>query len=64
MRDGMPASKAKLKRRQIQDRAHEDLIGDITCSVDSIGPKASVSLMLIVAISTSMWFFYSTTPFC
>jgi hypothetical protein len=47
MRDGRLASKAKLKGGQIQDRAQENLIGDITSSADSIGPKASRSLMLI-----------------
>jgi hypothetical protein len=47
MRDGWLASKAKLKGGQSQDRAHENSIGDITCSVDSISPKASRSLMLI-----------------
>jgi hypothetical protein len=47
MRDGRLVSKAKLKGGQIQDRVQENLIGDITCSVDSIGPKASRSLMHI-----------------
>jgi hypothetical protein len=41
------ASKAKLKKGQIQDRAQENLIEDITCSADSIGPKTFRSLMLI-----------------
>jgi hypothetical protein len=47
MRDGRLASKKKLKGSEIQDRAHEHSIGDITCSADSIDPKASRSLMLI-----------------
>jgi hypothetical protein len=47
MRDGQLASKAKLKRGQIQNRALENSIGDITCSADSIEPKTSRSLMLI-----------------
>jgi hypothetical protein len=47
MRDGWPASKAKLKRSQIQDRAQKNLIGDITSSADSINSKVSRSLMLI-----------------
>jgi hypothetical protein len=47
MRDGWLASKVKLKGGQIQDRAQENLIGDITCNAKSIGPKASRSLMLI-----------------
>jgi hypothetical protein len=47
MRDGWLASKAKLKGSQIQDRVQENSIRDITCSADSIGPKASRSLMLI-----------------
>jgi hypothetical protein len=47
MRNGWFASKVKLKGGQIQDRAQDDSIGDITCSADSIGPKMSRSLMLI-----------------
>jgi hypothetical protein len=47
MRDRWLASKAKLNGGQIQDQAQENLNGDITCSTDSIGPKASRSLMLI-----------------
>jgi hypothetical protein len=47
MRDGRLASKAELKGSQIQDRAQEDSIRDITCSADSISPKASRSSMLI-----------------
>jgi hypothetical protein len=47
MRDGRLASKAKVKGGQIQDRAQENLIGDISCSADSIGPKAFRNLMLI-----------------
>jgi hypothetical protein len=47
IRDRQLASKVKLKRSQIQDRAQEDSIRDITCSADSIGPKASRSPMLI-----------------
>jgi hypothetical protein len=46
MRDGWLVSKAKLKEGQMQDQAQENLIGDITCSADSIGPKASKSSML------------------
>jgi hypothetical protein len=47
MRDGLLASKAKLKRSQVQDQAQEDSIGDIACSADSIGPRASRSPILI-----------------
>jgi hypothetical protein len=47
MRGGQLASKAKLKGGQVQNRAQQNSIGDITCSVDSIGPKTSRSLMLI-----------------
>jgi hypothetical protein len=47
MRDGCLVSKAKLKEGQIQDRVPKKLIEDIICSVDSIGTKASKSLMLI-----------------
>jgi hypothetical protein len=47
MQDGRLASKAKLKGCQIQDRAQEDSIGDITCNADSIDPKASRSSILI-----------------
>jgi hypothetical protein len=47
MRDERLASKAKLKGSQIEDRAQEDSIRDITCSDDSIGPKVSRSLWLI-----------------
>jgi hypothetical protein len=47
MRDRWLASKAKLKGCQIQDRVQENSIGNITCSADSITPKASRSLMLI-----------------
>jgi hypothetical protein len=37
----------KLKGGQIQDRVQENSIGDMTCSADSISPKASRSLILI-----------------
>jgi hypothetical protein len=47
MRDGWLASKAKLKGSQIQDRAQDDSILDITCSVDRVCPKVSMSPMLI-----------------
>jgi hypothetical protein len=47
MRDGRVAFKAKHKGGQIQDRVQKNLVGDTTCSDDSIGPKASRSLMLI-----------------
>jgi hypothetical protein len=47
IRKGRLASKAKLKGGQIQDQAQEILIRDITCSADSIGPKAPMILMLI-----------------
>jgi hypothetical protein len=47
MRDGWLASKAKLKGSQIQDRAQEDSLGDITSSADSFSPKVSRSPMLI-----------------
>jgi hypothetical protein len=47
MRDGRLASKANLKGSQIQDRAQEDSIRDITCIADRIGPKAPMSPMLI-----------------
>jgi hypothetical protein len=40
MRDGQLASKAKLKRSQIQDRVQKKLIRDIAFSADNIGPKA------------------------
>jgi hypothetical protein len=47
MRDRRLASKAKLKMSQIQDQMQENSICDITCSADSIGPKAYRSPMLI-----------------
>jgi hypothetical protein len=47
MRDGRLVSKAKLKGSQIQDRAQENSIRDITCSANCIGPKALRSHMLI-----------------
>jgi hypothetical protein len=47
MRDIWVASKVKLKRGQIQDRAQEDSISDIASSADSVCPKASSSPMLI-----------------
>jgi hypothetical protein len=47
MRDRQLASKVMLKGGQIQDQAHEDSIGDITCSADRIGSKVSRSPMLI-----------------
>jgi hypothetical protein len=47
MRDGRLASKVKLKGGQIQDQVQENSIGDITCNANSIGLKASKSLMLI-----------------
>jgi hypothetical protein len=47
MKDGWPVSQAKLKGDQIQDRAQENSIRDITCSANSIGTKASKSFMLI-----------------
>jgi hypothetical protein len=40
VRDGQLASKAKLKAGQIQDQAQEKLIGDKTCSADSISQKS------------------------
>jgi hypothetical protein len=47
MRDRRLATKAKLKGSQVQNRAHEDSIRDITSSANSIGPKAPRSPMLI-----------------
>jgi hypothetical protein len=47
MRDKRLATKAKLKEGQMQNRAQEDLIRDIVCSANSIGPKAPRSPMLI-----------------
>jgi hypothetical protein len=47
MGDGRLASKIKLKGGQIQDRAWEDSIRNISCSADSIGTKASRSPILI-----------------
>jgi hypothetical protein len=65
MRDGQLASQTKLQGDEIQDPAQENSIGDITCSADSIGSKASGVLCLlsiILAISTIVRFFHSTTP--
>jgi hypothetical protein len=47
MRDRRLATKVKLKGSQVQNRAQEDLIRDITSSANSIGPKAPRSPMLI-----------------
>jgi hypothetical protein len=47
MRDRRLATKAKLKGSQVQNRAQEDLIRDITSSANSIDPKAHRSPMLI-----------------
>jgi hypothetical protein len=47
MGDGQLVSKVKVKGSQIQDRAQENLIGDLTCSANSIGPKAFRRIMLI-----------------
>jgi hypothetical protein len=47
MRDRRLATKAKLKGSQMQNRAQNDLIRDITSSAKSIGLKAPRSPMLI-----------------
>jgi hypothetical protein len=47
MRNRRLAIKAKLKRSQMQNRAQEDSIRDITSSANSIGLKAPRSPMLI-----------------
>jgi hypothetical protein len=47
MRDRRLATKVKHKGSQVQNRAQEDLIRDITSSANSIGPKAPRSPMLI-----------------
>jgi hypothetical protein len=47
MRDRRLATKAKLKRSQMQNRAQEDSIRNITSSADRIGTKAHRSPMLI-----------------
>jgi S-methylmethionine-dependent homocysteine/selenocysteine methylase len=47
MRDRRLATKAKLKGGQMQNRAREDSIRNITCIVDSIGSKAPRSPMLV-----------------
>jgi hypothetical protein len=47
MRDRMPTTKAKLKASQVQNRAQEDSIRDITHSANSISPKVPRSPMLI-----------------
>jgi hypothetical protein len=47
MKDRGLVTKAKLKGSQVQNRAQEDSIRDITSSVNSIGPKATTSPMLI-----------------
>jgi hypothetical protein len=47
MRDRRLATKAKLKRSQMQNQAREDSIRNIASSADSIGPKAPRSPMLI-----------------
>jgi hypothetical protein len=67
MRDVWLASKAKLKGGQIQDRAQENSTGDITYTADSINPKCLgvlYSSSIILAISTRVRFFRSTTPLC
>jgi hypothetical protein len=61
VRDRTLATKAKLKGSQIQNRAQEDPIRNIARGANSIGPKLPRSPMLI---STRVWFFRSTTPFC
>jgi hypothetical protein len=47
MRDRRLVTKAKLKGSQMQNRAQEDSIRDITSSANSIVPKAPRSPMLI-----------------
>jgi hypothetical protein len=47
MRDRRLTTKGKLKGSQMQNRVQEDSIRDIACNADSIGPKASMSPMLI-----------------
>jgi hypothetical protein len=47
MRDRRLVTKAKLKGSQVQNRAQEDLIRDITSSVNSINPIVPRSSMLI-----------------
>jgi hypothetical protein len=47
MRDRRLATKAKFKWSQIQNRVHEESIGNIASSADSIGPKVARSHMLI-----------------
>jgi hypothetical protein len=47
MRDRRLATKAKLKRSQMQNQAREDSIRNIASSADSIGPKAPRSPILI-----------------
>jgi hypothetical protein len=67
MRDRQLASKANLKGGQIQDQAQENSIGDITCNADSISQKCLgvlCSSSIILAISTRVRFFCSTTAFC
>jgi hypothetical protein len=66
MRDRRLATKVKFNGSQMQNQAQEDLIRDIACSADSIGPKASrilYSSSIILAISTRVRFFRSMTPF-
>jgi hypothetical protein len=47
VRDRRLATKTKLKGGQIQNQAQEDLIRNIASDVNSIGPKAPRSPMLI-----------------
>jgi hypothetical protein len=47
VRDRKLATKAKLKRGQMLNRAQEDPIRNIASGVNSIGPKAPRSPMLI-----------------
>jgi hypothetical protein len=47
MRDRRLVTKAKLKGSQVQNRAQEDSIRDITSSANSISSKAPRSPMLI-----------------
>jgi hypothetical protein len=47
VRDRRLATKAKLKRGQMQNRAQEDSIRNIASGANSIGPKAPRSPMLI-----------------
>jgi hypothetical protein len=47
MRDRRLSTKSKLKGGQEQNRAQEDPIKNITSGANSIGPKASMSPMLI-----------------